>query len=257
MTFQEIAYITGTHERDARIGTKSILDGGAEHPLWTILNIKFPPTKQWRELRGAERTQIQRAGEVLHENDIPYSFYANHLQRFGKGFLKQRSPLIITKYKPASTGMPSILGEYIKVVKFLIESYHENKDCLKINDMVYKRFPKTFEHGALHYYYGVKIIREALRNHTTNDILRILAQSDNADEFLKSLGGSVADHKPLEIDLNKGVSQEGSVKVLQREMRIRLGKDSGKSSPALNKYFKKDGTLNGRGIKVVSGESTL
>ena len=141
MNTEQINYLVneyGNLKRNTRINTKQVFDGGAEHPLWALLNMTFPPPKLWKALRGADREQIRRAGEKLHAENIPYSFYTSYLKIFGKGHLKQQSPLTITKYKETANGAQSILTEYIGLMKYCISLFMKNSSILYLNDWLYK-----------------------------------------------------------------------------------------------------------------------
>lgn len=258
MTETEIRFILADKGVASKIGHDSTkTDGGAEHPLWTLLNNRFPPSRPWKTLRGKERTQICLAGEKLHATGVPYSFYVDFLDRTGKGYLKHLGPFMVTKYHATTTGRQSLLGEYLMLVSNALEIYKRKPEAVTMNDAVYKAFPLGYLHGALRYIYGLGLIDKALENHSYRELLATVGRCRDIDEFWNSLGGSVLDNAPVEVDLSKGVRSEAAVKLLQKEMRIRLGKDEGRPTPAFDKYFKHNNTLNAQGLKIVSGEKAL
>ena len=261
MNFSELNYIVNEQQkikRHSRIGMTNLEDSGSSHPLWNCLAVHLNPTRFWYDLNGAERGQLVRAAKKLHEANIPYSFYATFLYRMGKTGLLRANSLTLTKYKSQKSGTPSILGEYLSMMEYLIKIFKERPDTIRITDEVHKVLPGSYRHGALKYVHTVRTIYEALETHTTNEVLQVLNRCDDIKEFWNALGKSTEENPVKEdIDLSAGHSAPGVIKILQREIRIRLGKEPGEPSIKLNKYFNKHNRLNIRGLKVVSGERGL
>jgi len=261
MNFDELNYIVNEQPciQKSRIGsTASFVDSGQAHPLWMcLINQETIPTT-WRSLSGAERGQIVRAAERLHDLNIPYHFYVDFLKRMGKLSLVSHALMMVIKYKPQRTGATSVLGEYLDMMKYFITIFKRDPEIIKVNDAVYKALPGSYRHGTLKYVHTVITIQDAMDTHTPQEVLQILTNCDDIRDFWNALGKSTIDNMDRgDIDLSAGKSAEVQIKILQKEIRIRLGKDNGDSSKALNKYFTKTNRLNVRGLKVISGERQI
>ena len=224
---------------------------GFEHPLWTILNAMFPPAMPWKTLKGMERGQIVKAGKILHNNHIPYSYYANYLKRFNKGFLMHKSPLLITGFKEKKSGAHPILSDFISIINILVEHYEKDSTTLQIFSKAYDTFKKPYDGGAMHMVFVCNAIAESNKNTSILDTLRIMGMSSTVEEFTERLG-----KKKLHEHIVKKMegSESQASKLLVGELRIRRGRERGKPDPKLNKYFNKNNTLNARGLKLLAEE---
>jgi hypothetical protein len=234
----------------SRIKTSYLVDG-MEHPFWTALNT-ISPYRPWPTVSGPERGQIRRAAAKLAREGIPYVFYARFLVRFGKSYLKNQSALTITgtKEKVKNEKRESILLEYIRFMNRLHQYYEKDQNIIRGLDALYKNFPSGYRLGIPKYLEVAAIIDNALKTHTFGSILQMITRSASFDEFLKRF--DVAKREVKELDLSKGVIAT-HVPILQKELRIRTGRDPGVPNPALNKYFNKKGRLNLHGLKLIGG----
>jgi len=261
MNFKELNYILNEHQlitRSTKVGMTTLEDSGSTHPFWSCLHIGTPIHIAWKTLSGAERGQLVRAAKKLHDFGIPYSFYFNFLKRMGKLNLIRVSPMAIAKYKPKKSGEITILSEYLAMMTYLKQVFIRNVDVIKLNDIVHKALPGSYQHGILKYVHTVRTIEEALENHTRNEVLQILNKCNTIKNFWDALGKSTVDNPiKADLDLSQGRNAIEVVRILQREIRVRLGKEDGIINKQLNKYFNKQNRLNIRGLKVVAGEREL
>ena len=263
MTFKELQHIDNIDINNLKKRKLSIIktlpttDGGSEHALWSCCSNLIPGCILWKGLTGAERGMITRCANLLHKQNIPYSYYAKYLIRMGKTWQVKKSPMFITKYIPKSSGNPSILAEYLALEKYLLSVFRQDPNVILLVDKIYTTLPTAYLEGPLKYIHTVLQIVDSLKNHTNNEILQILNLSNTIYEFWDNLGNR-QEHKEVKpLDLSTGISTKGSLKILQREIRIRLGKEEGTKCADLNKYFNKQNRLNKRGLEVISGERTL
>jgi len=262
MTYKELDYIVNKFPSvvpNTKVGDRYIPDSGAPHPLWVCLHKNIRMGRQWSQLSGAEKGQIRRAADKLSEVHIPYTFYANYLSRMGKTwFIK--NPLAVTKYNPKKSGSLSILGEYISLIIYLIKVFKECPNAIRLNDKVYSLLPNAYSQGPLKYVHTVMLIKECLLTHSINEVLTFLQNSSDITDFWNKLGSSAEStqkNRDFQIDLSSGKCPENNIKILQRELRIRLGKEDGVTNSSLDKYFKSSNRLNAQGLKVISGERKL
>jgi len=258
---QELIYILADKKSDTSgIGRTSVknTDGGQEHPLWAILRSKIPISRDWKSLNGAERGQIEKAATKLHALNIPYSFYAEFLVRTNKTYLIGKGPMLVTKYGLNTRGMTSVLGEYLMMMKHCLTVYKRNPDVIKVNDFAYRTFPDSLQLGTLKYIFGIDLIEEALRTRSPLHLMKVATtcagEKQTIERFWNDIGRQVEDRKEFSINLNTGVRDDVLVKALQKEMRIRLGREVGTLSPDLDRYFKKNGTLTVWGAKLITGD---
>ena len=253
MTYEEIQNISYLRRGISTPTDKvdyHVEDGvGFEHPLWTILNAKFPPVMPWNRLRGAERGQIVKAGKILHNNNIPYSYYANYLKRFNKGFLMHKSPLLITGFKEKKSGAHPILSDFISVVNILVDHFDKNETTLRVLEQAYHTFKNPYEGGPMHMVFACNTIAETLGTESLMYITKVMGASKTLEEFTEKLGKKKL-HEHI-VQRMEGSESQAS-KVLVTELRVRRGRAEGKPDPKLNKYFNKNNTLNVRGLKLVS-----
>ena len=255
MNYFELSHVLADKEI-SRIGMKTTTAGGSEHPFWTILNTKFPPAMPWLRLNPAVRGMVKRAADLLHFNNIPYTFYTNFLVKFKKGYLKHK-PMTLLAYKIRKDGGYQLLPEYIYLFNKAKECFLENGEIIKINDALYEMFPKAYECGTLSFIHSITLIQSALKNHALKDIYAFLGNASSVQDFWNALGTSVVDNKNAELDLTEGYSSADTLNLLKDEMSIRMGKVEGKPNQAFNRCFKKNGTLSTFGIAVLSGEKEL
>lgn len=261
MTFDHINYIVNEYPsiKESHIGRTHEVEGddGIAHPLWTLLNHAFPPETLWKSLGGAEREQVKRAARLLHEEDIPYHLYIEYLRLMNKGQLKTLSPFLITKTNPTKKGRPSLLQEYVGVIRYLKGTFKKNPHCLKIVDHVYQSYSDAYSLGALPFMHTVGLVENTLETHSTQEILQILNESHSLTEFQNSLGQSNLRHDRVTrtatgIDLEDGVDHSNTVRLLQQELRVRMGRTSGQPRLDLNKYFTRSNKLNKRGLQLIA-----
>jgi hypothetical protein len=244
MTFHELNQIINIPKSESKIKTNACYGSGQSHPLWDCFNAHLNPPFEWKSLTGVEKTQIIRAAKVLDENNIPYCFYIKYIKRTGK-YHMVRNPLMVTKYKETKSG-PTILGEYINLMTYLKKVFIENPDILVINDYVYKVIPNATTQ-IFKYAYTVDIIKDSLNSRSKNEILQILNNSPDIHSFWNQLGKI-----PQVIDIDvEGKDKSSIVRMLQKEIRIRLGKDLGVPNKSLNKYFCKN-RLNKKGLEIIA-----
>lgn len=240
----------------SRIRSLTTTAGGTAHPLWTMVDMAFPPTRPWLELPPPVRGQILNAAKLLHANNIPYGFYVNYLIRARKGGLKHR-PMILFASGVRKDGLQQLLREYITVFNLATELYKESADIIRINDVAYNRFPVAWEYGLLKYVHSLTVIKDALKTRAMQQVLLELAQAKTIDDFWNGVGVTVYITQDTPIDLTAGQTNQADVRRLRLEMGIRMGRTTGTPNPTFNKYFKKNGTLSAAGLKVVSGEVIL
>ena len=235
---------TGSHNYTVADGT------GIEHGLWSVLNSKFPPAMPWNRLKPAERGQIAKAGRVLHNNSIPYSTYANFLEKLGKGFLMHKSPMTITAFKEKASGAHHILSDFIGVINHLIYHWNKNEATIDIMDKAYSTFRDAYSGGLLHMVFISDSIAEAQNDNSLLEIFRMLSASKSIEEFVEKIG--IKKQKAYISEKMEGSESQAS-KLLVTELRVRKGKAPGHPDPKLSKYFNKNNTLNARGLKLVAG----
>lgn len=238
------------------VNTQSTTDHGIEHPLWTMLNTAFSPAQEWRSLGGGVRRGIERTGHILHEHHIPYFHYVQFLRRFGRGGLK-RFPMQLTGWKIKKNGAIPILHEFVNTVEYLKTVYIESPAVLEINDSAYRLYPQSYSLGLMKFLYSITAIADALKHKSATEMLRILMASTGMDEFWNGLGEITVKKAADVVDLSAGRNCSEAVKILGREVQIRLGNVAGKPNPDFDRYFKKGGKLNIQGLKIISGEKML
>lgn len=256
MTVKELQYLASEKPEPGKIGTSAITEGGTSHPLWDILNNRFPPNMPWRQLGGAIRGRVVRAGELLHEQGIPYNFYAEFIYRFDKVYLK-RTPMALFGYKQKKNGAVPLLREYLLIMDRLRQLWDENPATFRINDAVYKMFPGSNHLGVLKFMYSVGAIHEALKTQDEQQVLRLLSRASTIEEFWTALGYQAEKPAAPAVDLTEGQDHSEVTKVLGRELQIRLGNVEGQPNPKLDRYFNNRHKLNAYGLKVISGERPL
>lgn len=254
--FKHLA-IAGQTQNNFGIGTTATTDGGTEHRLWTILNAIIPPEIKWRRLTGAERAGIVRAGNLLHDRNIPYSFYAEFLVKFGKAYLKNK-PLMITAYNKKSESAIPLLREYLLAWDTAKAAYDKDPWVVEINDRLYQKFPMAFALGLWSYIHSINTIDQAIPKLSVKGVLAVVGESQDVRGFWNTIGymtgtGNQTPTITNEV-LAEGVSRQAIVQILRDELKIRIGKSPGTPNPAYHKYFRSNGTLNARGAKLVMGE---
>jgi len=267
MRYKELKYIDTLtvnklkKRQPPKIHTYETTDMGLPHPLWSCMTIAIGSCMEWQRMTPAERGMIYRCAAILHEHNIPYSYYTKYLVRMSKQGIVRKAPLFITRYKQKTNAQPpSIFAEYLSMMDFLITKYRQYPNVIKITDKVYTAYPDAYVLGALKYIHTVIQIEEALEHKSINEILLNINNNKDIYTFWDSLGTAVTnaiDDQVPEFDLSEGISAQGSLKILQKEIRIRLGKESGMPIKELDKYFTKSNRLNKRGLGVISGTRLL
>ena len=247
MVYDELDYVVNwlPNNSKEKIGTKISVDSGMEHPLWTVLNIKM----NWRAVKPTIRLMTVRAANLLHTNNIPFSFYTNFLTRFNKNYLKTK-PLTLLSYKPRKDGTHQILPEYISLFNTAKKHFIEDPDTIRINDKLYLTYPQTYDKGTPTFIQSLTLISTALKTFEPRIVYDTIAQSRTAEDVWVILGKIIP--TPIQIDLKLGYESSKTLLLLKDEMKVRTGKEPGAPNPTLNKYFKKDGSLSARGIKAIS-----
>ena len=259
MTFKEISEIVAIRakpkniKREYYIGVSEENIEGMEHPFWSVLNAIIPPARPWKKVSGKERTQIRRAADLLIKKQIPYFFYADFLCRFNKAGLKNINSLLITKIKDKKDGSTSVLNDFIAFVEYLVKVFQENPAIIKLVDILYAKHPSSFSLGVYKYIFATDLIKEFVaKGHSPTEVTKHISASSTIDQFFASLGEVSHNTPKLSIDLTKGTAMPaGNLKVFQKEIRIRTGEDTGTPNPALNKYFRENGKLNNKGLKIL------
>jgi hypothetical protein len=132
--------------------------------------------------------------------------------------------------------------------------FKDKPEVFCINDSVYKAFEGAYLLGPMKFVHSVKTIYEALNIYSPSQILSNIQKYQNIEDFWESVGSATARSEVDKIDFSGDIDMDGVIKKLQKEMKIRMGTIGGVPTPAMNKYFKKNGQLNARGIRIVSGE---
>lgn len=260
MTVSEITHVLNHKDKSqSKIGMMETVEGGTEHPLWSMLNIQIKPIILWKDLYPAVRKMVVRAAELLHANGIPYSFYGEFLKRFKKTYLKSK-PMTLLAYKQKKDGSFHILSEYIYLFNKAKEFFVENPDIIKLNDALYEKFD-GFSYGTMAFVHSLELIRASITSNIT-DIYIAMAEAKSINDFWNTLGKVVVDGAAPGID--DGYQNDAALSVFKEEMKIRKkwlinGSNGSLKQPngSLDRYFKKNGSLNAYGLKVLSGEVEL
>jgi hypothetical protein len=133
----------------------------------------------------------------------------------------------------------------------LLQIFKENPAAIKINDQLYSKFPE-YNKGIKKYLYAVTAIRDCLlTGKNPKDLVALINTIPNTTAFFEAIGKETQVLRKYNINLESKPKNE-TVKTLQHELRIRLGKESGKINPILNKYFTFKGKLNSKGLVLVT-----
>jgi len=243
MTFSELEYLTNPNRAHPDIGFTQTTDGGSEHPLWTILNHKIPPNIPWGNVNGQIRAMIERAGTFLHNNKIPYSFYADALIRFKKSYLKNTNPQIILKITQNKNKNTQFIHDYVELMKLLLKLFKENPTIIKLTDLTTQKFD-VCSTGILNFGYMAQTIKEALTKPQT-EIIRLLTKATTLNDFLNSIGTIIQKSHMTILD------KSDIVKKLQTEM---YNRKQNHFNPDFNKYFNHKNTINKKGLELILNE---
>lgn len=246
MNHKEISLLKNPTVSNLNVKVSSSIDGGAEHPLWTMLNAYFPPQQEWNRLSGAFKGQVLKAADYLHKNNIPYNFYIQALQKFNMGGYKNKAPLVILKYKQNKNGVNQFLYYYVELMKYLFTCFSINENIILLNDVVVEKYD-CYSQGILKFIYQVRTLKNYLENNTNNDVLFKLAGSRTLEQFLISLSGEIEEKKEYLVTAGKDKSE--IVKQLIIEMKNRK---EGKINPVLSKYFTTKNLLNKKGLSLIN-----